>query len=206
MEIATPKMILPPLFYQTMDVVTIAKKLIGKILCTKIDGKVTAGRIVETEAYRGPEDKASHAYQNRKTKRNTAMFEMGSIAYIYQCYGIHCLFNVVTAVVGVPHAVLIRAIEPLIGIDIMLLRRNSTRLHPTLSNGPGALTKALGITLQHNFASLQGDSIWIEEAQPSGVDEKIIASPRVGIHYAEEDALLPWRFRLSDSAWTSRKK
>lgn len=206
MEIATPKMILPPLFYQSMDVVAIAKKLIGKILSTRIDGKVTAGRIVETEAYRGPEDKASHAYQNKKTKRNSAMFEMGSIAYIYQCYGLHYLFNVVTATAGVPHAVLIRAIEPLIGIDTMLLRRNFTRLHPTLTNGPGALTKALGITLQHNFASLQGDSIWIEEAHTNEANEKIIASPRVGIHYAEEDALLPWRFRLSGSVWTSRKK
>ena len=189
-----------------MDVVTIAKQLIGKVLCTKIDGKITGGRIVETEAYRGPEDKASHAYQNKKTKRNSAMFEMGSIAYIYQCYGLHYLFNVVTGTVGVPHAVLIRAIEPLIGIDIMLLRRNFTRLHPALTSGPGALTKALGITLQHNFASLQGDPIWIEERQPSETDEKIIASPRVGIHYAEEDALLPWRFRLSNSIWTSRKK
>lgn len=206
METATTKMILPPLFYQTMDVVTIAKQLIGKILCTKIDGKLTAGRIVETEAYRGPEDKASHAYQNKKTKRNSAMFEMGSIAYIYQCYGIHCLLNVVTGTAGVPHAVLIRAIEPLIGIDVMLLRRNFTQLRPTLTSGPGALTKALGITLEYNFASLQGDSIWIEEAEATEADEKIIASPRVGIHYAEEDALLPWRFRLSGSAWTSRKK
>lgn len=197
---------LPSLFYQTSDVVGIAKQLIGKVLCTKIDGKLTTGRIVETEAYRGPEDRACHAYQNKKTKRNKAMFAIGGTTYIYQCYGLHSLFNVVTGVEGMPHAVLIRAVEPLVGIETMLARRNFAALLPTLTNGPGALTKALGITLLHNQISLQSDIIWIETITNDTPGEKIIASPRVGIHYAGEDMLLPWRFRLSDSIWTSRKK
>lgn len=197
---------LPPLFYQTPDVVAIAKQLIGKVLCTKIDGKLTTARIVETEAYRGPEDRACHAYQNKKTKRNSAMFAIGGTAYVYQCYGLHYLFNVVTGSEEMPHAVLIRAVEPLIGIDTMLARRNFTSLIPPLTNGPGALTKALGITLLQNYISLQSDMIWIEKIATDMPSEKIIASPRVGIHYAGEDMLLPWRFRLSESIWTSRKK
>lgn len=210
METTTLVIPLPLLFYQRPDVVTIAKELIGKILCTNIDGKLTTARIVETEAYRGPEDRACHAYQNKKTKRNGAMFAMGGTAYVYQCYGLHHLFNVVTGLEEVPHAVLIRAVEPLVGIDTMLARRNFACLIPALTNGPGALTKALGITLLQNYVSLQSDLIWIEEiatdAPQDTSREKIIASPRVGIHYAGEDALLPWRFRLSESIWTSRKK
>lgn len=210
METTTLGTPLPPLFYQRLDVVTIAKQLIGKILCTNIDGKLTTARIVETEAYRGPEDRACHAYQNKKTKRNSAMFAMGGTAYVYQCYGLHYLFNVVTGLEEVPHAVLIRAVEPLIGIDTMLARRNFACLIPTLTNGPGALTKALGITLLQNYVSLQSDLLWIEEVAPDAIkdasSQKIIVSPRIGIHYAEQDALLPWRFRLSESIWTSRKK
>lgn len=206
METTKLGLTLPPLFYQTSDVVTLARQLIGKILCTKIDGKLTTARIVETEAYRGPEDRACHAYQNKKTKRNQAMFAIGGTAYIYQCYGLHYLFNVVTGLEEMPHAVLIRAVEPLLGIETMLARRNFTSLLPALTNGPGALTKALGISLLQNHISLQSDVIWIETIQADQPSEKIIASPRVGIHYAGKDMLLPWRFRLSDCIWTSRKK
>lgn len=197
---------LPSLFYQTSDVVTLARQLIGKILCTNIDGQLTTARIVETEAYRGPEDRACHAYQNKKTKRNRAMFAIGGTTYIYQCYGLHYLFNVVTGPEEVPHAVLIRAVEPLLGIETMLARRNFKSLLPALTNGPGALTKALGISLVHNHISLQSELIWIEDIGSDTPQEKIIASPRVGIHYAGEDMLLPWRFRLSNCIWTSRKK
>lgn len=197
---------LPSLFYQTSDVVSLARQLIGKILCTKIDGQLTMGRIVETEAYQGPEDRASHAYQNKKTKRNRAMFSIGGTTYIYQCYGLHYLFNVVTGPEEVPHAVLIRAVEPLLGIETMLTRRNFKSLLPTLTNGPGALTKALGISLVHNHISLQSDLIWIEDTGSDTPQKKIIASPRIGIHYAGEDMLRPWRFRLSNCIWTSRKK
>lgn len=206
METTKLGLTLPPLFYQRSDVVTLARQLIGKILCTKIDGELTTARIVETEAYRGPEDRACHAYQNKKTKRNEAMFAIGGTAYIYQCYGLHYLFNVVTGLEEMPHAVLIRAVEPLLGIETMLARRNFTSLLPTLTNGPGALTKALGITLLQNHISLQSDVIWIETTREDAPSEKIVVSPRVGIHYAGQDMLLPWRFRLSDCIWTSRKK
>lgn len=206
METTKLGLTLPSLFYQTSDVVTLARQLVGKILCTKIDGKLTTARIVETEAYRGPEDRACHAYQNKKTKRNQAMFAIGGTAYIYQCYGLHYLFNVVTGLEEMPHAVLIRAVEPLIGIETMLARRNCTSLLPTLTNGPGALTKALGITLLQNHISLQSDVIWIETTGADAPSEKVIASPRIGIHYAGKDMLLPWRFRLRDCIWTSRKK
>lgn len=175
-------------YYLDEDVVSIAKNLLGKLFFTNIDGTVTGGIITETEAYKGIEDRACHAYGGRKTKRNDALYEDGGIAYVYLCYGMHYLFNIVTNSKDVPHAVLIRAIKPVVGIDTMIKRRKREK---GLTSGPGSLTQALGINLSHNKLSLQGNKIWIEEGEKPS---KILATPRIGVEYAKEDALLPYRF------------
>ncbi len=195
-------------FYRREDVVQIARELLGKVLVTAFDGRRTAGKIVETEAYRAPEDKASHAYNFRRTNRTEIMYAPGGTAYVYLIYGMHHLFNVVTNVEGMPHAVLIRAIEPVENVALMLERRNWRKAKPQLTAGPGVLSKALGITIEHTGLSLtSGDSpIWIEDQGILIENKNIIASPRVGIGYAEEWADTPWRFRVPDSEWTSKAK
>jgi DNA-3-methyladenine glycosylase len=185
---------LPKSYYLQDDVVALSRDLLGKRLITCIDGIVTGGIIVETEAYRGPDDRASHAYGGRRTPRNEVMYAEGGVAYVYRCYGIHNLFNVVTYREDIPHAILIRAIEPTIGVEYMLRRRKLSTLSKRVAGGPGTLSEALGITLSHNRMSLNSDVIWIEEA-PAFCDSKVIAGPRVGVDYAGADALLPWRFR-----------
>lgn len=185
---------LPLSFYQSDDVVDVAKKLLGKGLFTEIGGHLTGGIIIETEAYAGAGDRASHAYGNRRTKRTETMFQKGGIAYVYLCYGIHSLLNAVTADEDIPHAVLIRAIQPTAGIDLMLKRRKKTTLEG-LASGPGALTAALGITLAHNASPLNSESLWIADL---GIEsEQIISGPRIGVDYAGPDALLPYRFLMA---------
>ena len=193
-------------FFLQPNVVIAAQQLLGKVLVTNFDGQKTAGKIVETEAYQGPEDKACHAYNNRRTARTSIMFEAGGLAYITLCYGIHYLFNVVTGAENCPHAVLIRAIEPLEGLPIMLARRNLTSIVPRLSNGPGSLSKALGITTSYHGKSLchPNSEIWLEDAGVTIPPADIINSPRVGIPYAEEWKDIPWRFRIADSHWIGK--
>lgn len=188
-------------FYQRRDVTKVAKELIGKKLLTKIGRHVTGGIIVETEAY-SHRERGCHAYNGRKTLRNEVMFEAGGLSYVYLCYGIHHLFNVVTNEPGVADAILVRALEPVTGEKHMLSRMNTTSLK-RITSGPGKLTKALGIDRTFNGKYLAGTSIWIEE----GIKVKpaqIITSVRIGIDYAGEDAFLPWRFYLKDSEWVSR--
>jgi DNA-3-methyladenine glycosylase len=187
-------------FYQRQKVVTIARDLLGKVLVTRIQGQITAGLIVETEAYSWRE-RGCHAYNQKRTARNEVMFGPGGRAYVYLCYGIHHLFNVVTNEAERAEAVLVRAIEPADGIDIMLRRTDSERLN-RLTSGPGKLTRALGISRQHNGYSLLGDNIWLEDGvvlKPRMID----ASPRIGIGYAGEDARLPWRFTVRGNSWVS---
>ena len=184
-------------FYENTDVACIAKALLGKELCTRINGHITSGIITETEAYNGIIDKASHAYGGKFTNRTKTMYSAGGTAYVYLCYGIHHLFNVVTNVAGVPHAVLIRNIKPIKGIDTMLERRNKKQFDKTFSTGPGTLSQALGITTNtHNGISLFGDEIWIEDNGVTIFDKDIKITPRIGIDYAGEDAKLPYRFLL----------
>jgi DNA-3-methyladenine glycosylase len=188
-------------FYTGNNVVKIARHLLGKRLMSRINGVVTGGTIVETEAYSFHE-RGCHAYQNRMTQRNKVMFETGGIAYVYLCYGIHHLFNVVTNRSGVAEAVLIRALEPVWGIDIMQ-QRMEVRSVNRITSGPGKLTKALGIDRAHNGIALVGEEIWIENGK--GVSSRrIIASPRIGVDYAGADALLPWRFTIRNNPWVSR--
>lgn len=195
---------LPLSFYRQTDVVELSQQLLGKHLVTHIEGQLTAGMIVETEAY-SQDEKACHAYGGKRTKRTDIMFQDGGLAYVYLCYGIHHLFNIVTNVDGIAHAILIRAVEPVKGIDIMLDRRNMAKLKPNLTAGPGSLSKALGITTDLYGARLTDDLIWIADG-PTIAKEQIIKSPRVGVSYAGADALLPWRFRVTDNPFTSPAK
>jgi DNA-3-methyladenine glycosylase len=191
-------------FYQRRDVVKIARELLGKALFTNIDGVLTGGIIVETEAYSWKE-KGCHAYNGRKTERNAIMFEEGGHTYVYLCYGMHYLFNVVTNVKGVADAVLIRAIEPMAGIPEMTVRRGKISSPYQLTSGPGKLSKALGIQRNLNGKLLVENEVWIEEVSSTKYRPgQIIASPRIGIDYADEDAKLPWRFHLKDNRWVSK--
>ena len=186
--------------------VRISRDLLGQYLFTRIGGQgLTGGRIVETEAYAGATDRASHAYGNRCTRRTAVMYSAGGVAYVYLCYGLHSLFNIITGVTGIPHAVLIRALEPTHGIPVMLKRRRKARLDRTLTAGPGALAQALGITVLHSGQSLQGNEIWLEQGIKLRPEE-VIATTRVGVDYAGMDAKRPWRFRVCASAWTSLAK
>ena len=191
-------------YYHRDDVVVLSKDLIGKYLFTCIDGIATGGYIVETEAYNGVIDKASHAYGNRQTPRTKTMFMQGGIAYVYLCYGIHEMFNIVTSVEGQPHAILIRAIEPTEGLDMMLYRRNMNVLKPNITSGPGSVAKALGISRNINAFSLQSDTIWIEDRGLVFHDENIASVQRIGVSYAAEDALLPYRFYVKGNPYVSK--
>lgn len=185
---------LTELFYTRKDVVKISKELLGKVLCSCIDGLLTEAVIVETEAYAGATDRASHAYGGRRTKRTEVMFRQGGHAYIYLCYGMYSLFNVVTNTEGTPHAVLIRGALPLSGIDIMLQRTGKHNVDKNFLIGPGKLAKALGLHFSLTGTPLSGDLIWIEDRGITVPAKNISATPRIGVDYAGEDALLPYRF------------
>jgi len=189
-------------FYQQSNVVKIAKELLGKQLFTNVNGLLTAGTIVETEAYSWKE-RGCHAFENKKTKRNAVMFLPGGFSYVYLCYGIHNLFNVVTNTAGVGEAVLIRALEPLIGIDTMQTRMN-TKTPKRITSGPGKLTKALGIDRTLNGKYLLDDEVWLEDSGTKVGNGKIIASKRIGIDYAGKDADLLWRFYIKGNIWVSK--
>lgn len=203
---------LPISFYQRTDVIQIAKELIGKILVTKYppagragNGVVTSGRIVEVEAYNGVIDKASHASGGRRTSRNEIMYGHGGFAYVYLCYGIHHLFNVVTNTEDVPHAILIRALEPMKGIDMMLKRTGKKKFDNTLTRGPGNVSKALGIFTEHSGQSLLSKDLFIAEDDFVLNRKDLGASPRIGVDYAGEDAELPYRFYIKGNAFVSGK-
>jgi DNA-3-methyladenine glycosylase len=194
---------LPDSFYQRSNVVKIARELLGKALFTNVNGIVTAGVIVETEAYSWKE-RGCHAYNARKTPRNAVMFGKGGHAYVYLCYGMHYLFNIVTNQEAIPEAVLIRAIEPLQGVNEMMIRRGklSNKFH--LTSGPGKLTKALGIDRKLNGKYLSDGEVWVEDIGQRIHNKTIEASPRIGIDYAGKDALLPWRFTVKGNEWVSK--
>lgn len=195
---------LPYAFYQNEVVTDLAVQLLGKQLFTLVDDELTGGTIVETEAYKGVVDKASHAYGGRLTNRTQVMYEAGGVSYVYLCYGIHHLFNVVTGPQSTPHAVLIRGLEPISGLDIMLRRRNMASLKPNLTAGPGALAKALGIDRGLNAKDLTGEEIWIEDNGIRINPLDIVAGPRIGVAYAQDHALLPWRFYVKGNKFVSK--
>lgn len=198
-------------FYLREDVVEISRELLGKYLFTKIDGELTAGIITETEAYAGETDKASHAYNNRRTKRTEVMFAEGGVSYVYLCYGIHHLFNVVTNFKNIPHAVLVRAIKPVEGIKTILQRRKlaySTDIteqvlsgKKKIAGGPGTVSQALGIHTAHSGLDLTQNKIWIEDKGVAVKTTDITIGPRIGVDYAGEDAKLPYRFLINNAVF-----
>jgi DNA-3-methyladenine glycosylase len=194
---------LPREFYTRSDVLEVARDLLGKkLVVPHQNGIRVAGIIVETESYRGPEDRASHAYGGRRTKRTETMYGIGGTAYVYFVYGMYNQFNVVTNVENNPHAVLVRALEPLEGIDIMR-RRRSGRSEYELTSGPGRLCLALGIDRRLDKADLLGDRVWIEAGIPIS-PRQIARGPRIGIDYAEQWVSKPWRFWVKDNPFVSR--
>ena len=193
---------LPESFYLRSDIVQVSRDLLGKVLTTNLDGCITKAIITETEAYEGETDKASHAYGGRRTKRTEPIYQTGGRAYIYLCYGIHHMFNVVSNVEGIPHAILVRAGRPHQGEAEMLRRRGKSKADKSLLAGPGSLGKALGIRTTLTGTDLAGEEIWIEDQDISVDDAEIIVGPRVGIDYAEEDASRPYRFILSASSFS----
>jgi DNA-3-methyladenine glycosylase len=193
-------------FYQRDDVLLIARELMGKLLVTNRNGIYTSGRIVECEAYAGAQDKASHAFAGRRTRRNEPMYADGGIAYVYLCYGIHHLFNVVTHTCNTPHAILIRSVEPVEGINEMLLRTAKIKADHTLTRGPGNVAKALGISTADTGLSLTtGDAIFIANDGHNYTEQDICTSPRIGVDYAGDDALLPYRFYIKGNKYVSGK-
>ncbi|MFP4471020.1 MAG: DNA-3-methyladenine glycosylase [Bacteroidales bacterium] len=194
--------LLPNEFYQRTNVVEIARDLLGKVLVTNFDGIFTSGVITETEAYAGVNDRASHAYGDRHTRRTQIMYREGGYAYVYLCYGIHSLFNIVTNHQGVPHAVLIRAVSPLDGKEKMLERSGKTKIDRLFGIGPGKVSKILGIHYSHSGLPLTKEltaeehqlMMWVEDHGIVFDQESVKVTPRVGVDYAREDALLPYRF------------
>lgn len=181
-------------YYLNPDVVFLSKDLIGKILITRFNNKLTSGIITETEAYAGIKDKASHAYGGKRTTRTEVMYAEGGVSYVYLCYGIHHLFNIVTNKKDVPHAILIRAIKPLKGLDTILQRRNQKIIQKNTASGPGTVSQALGIRTMHSGVSLEKNVIWLEDDNIKIPEENISCGPRIGVDYAQEDAKLPYRF------------
>jgi DNA-3-methyladenine glycosylase len=189
-------------FYDRRDVTKIARELVGKGLFTRQGGKTSGGIIVETEAYSNRE-RGCHAYQNRMTSRNEIMFGEGGHAYVYLCYGIHNLFNVVTNSEDEAEAILIRALEPIEGIQLMK-RRMKVENEMRITSGPGKLTRALGIDRSLNGQPLWSRQLWLEDLGQTIARDQIVSSPRIGIDYAGPDALLPWRFTLRNNRWISK--
>lgn len=196
---------LPLSFYRRENVLQIAKELMGKILVTQWNGITTSGRIVECEAYAGVMDKASHAYAGRRTNRNEIMYGDGGYAYVYLCYGIHHLFNVVTHGKDIPHAILLRSLEPLEGVEEMLERTGKEKADYTLTRGPGNLSKALGIFTSHSGMLLTGKQLFLADDGFKYGAKDIAASPRIGVDYAGKDALLPYRFYVKGNPYVSGK-
>ena len=194
---------LPRSFYTRPNVVAVARDLLGKLLVVPTaSGKRVSGIIVETEAYRGPLDRAAHSYGGRRTKRTEPMYGVGGTAYVFFVYGMYYQFNVVTNAAEVPHAVLIRAVEPVEGIELMRKRRNGQPDH-NLTNGPGKLCIAMGIDRRLDGADLLGDDVWLEASENIG-RSRIVSGPRIGIDYAQEWVTKPWRFWIKDNSFVSR--
>lgn len=185
-------------FYLNPDVADVARKLIGNRLVTLVNGVKCSGIICETEAYAGITDRASHAFGGRRTERTEIMYRIGGTAYVYLCYGVHSLFNVVTSVEGEPHAVLIRGIIPETGIELMAKRKNKITIKNKDGIGPGNVSKLLGIHYSMSGLDIcqpaDADSIWVEETGLVPHKPEIVIGSRVGVEYAGEDAKLQYRF------------
>ena len=196
---------LPRDFYTRPNVLHVARDLLGKLLVVPDrNGKRVSGKIVEVEAYRGPQDRAAHSYGGRRTKRTETMYGIGGTAYVFFVYGMYYQFNVVSGPAETPHAILIRAVEPVEGIELMRKRRSSQPDH-NLTNGPGKLCIALGIDRKLDAADLLGNKVWLEEGEKVP-RSRIISGPRIGIDYAEGWIDKPWRFWIRENPFVSRRE
>ncbi|HKO98172.1 MAG TPA: DNA-3-methyladenine glycosylase [Pyrinomonadaceae bacterium] len=194
---------LPRGFYTRSNVLTVARELLGKLLVVPShSGQRVSGTIVEAEAYRGPQDRAAHSYGGRRTKRTETMYGIGGTAYVFFVYGMYNQFNVVTNSAETPHAILIRALEPVEGIELMRQRRQG-QPDRNLTNGPGKLCIAMGIDRSFDSADLLGNKVWIE-MRNRVPRSQIMSGPRIGIDYAEEWVDKPWRFWIKDNPFVSR--
>jgi len=193
-------------FYTRADTLRVARELLGKRLVVPAAGGArVSGRVVEVEAYLGVEDRAAHSYGGRRTRRTETMYATGGTAYVFFVYGMHHQFNVVTGPAGLPHAVLVRAVEPEEGVELMWERRRVSK-ERELTSGPGKLCRALGIDLTFDGEDLTaGGRVWLEETGETYRPEQIASGPRIGVAYAAEDALKPWRFWVKDNEYVSRK-
>ncbi len=199
--------VIPKNYYQNPDTLYLAKDLLGKTLFTHFKQQLCSAKIIETEAYIAPDDRGSHAYNNLRTKRTETMFGEGGRAYIYLCYGIHSMVNVVTGPKESAHAVLIRAVEPLSNFSAMKSRVKTKKKDILLGSGPGNVCKSMGITTQHNnLEFFTKENIWIEDNNITIDNSQIIESPRVGIAYAKEWANRNWRFYIKDHPSVSKPK
>jgi DNA-3-methyladenine glycosylase len=193
-------------FYNRTDVLKISRELLGKILVTRFDGMLTSGRIVETEAYAGTGDRACHAYGGKRTARMEAVYGPPGTIYIYICYGIHYLFNVVTNKKDIPHVILIRALEPLDGKEIMLERTGKKKVDYSLARGPGNVSRALGMTTAHTGGNLLSGGIYIADDGFKYKKDQILVTKRIGVEYAGEDAERMYRFIVKGSPYVSGRK
>jgi DNA-3-methyladenine glycosylase len=193
-------------FYDRKDVLIIARELLGKILVTQLDGIRSSGRIVETEAYAGVNDRACHAFGGRRTARSEDLYGAPGTVYIYICYGMHHLFNVITNKKEIPHAVLIRALEPLEGVEQMLMRTGKSTADFTLTKGPGNLSRALGLSKMNSGTNLFSDEVFIEDDGFRYNKNQIRITRRIGVESAREDAELPYRFIVSGNPYVSAKR
>jgi DNA-3-methyladenine glycosylase len=195
-------------FYTRPNTLKVARELLGKrlVVPSVTDGQRVSGRIVEVEAYMGPEDKGAHSYNNRRTPRTEVMYSAGGVAYVYFIYGMYYQFNVVVNTRDVPHAVLVRAAEPEEGLQVMLERRRTVKKETEIASGPGKLTIAFGLDRTYNGEDLTGERVWIEDAGRTLRASQIASGPRIGIDYAEEYAARPWRFWIKDNPHVSRKR
>ena len=193
-------------FFIREDTLRVARELLGKLLVVPAaDGTRVSGTIVETEAYLGVIDKAAHSYGGRRTQRNEITYAEGGHVYVFFVYGMYYQLNLVTGVIDEPHVILIRAVEPVEGIEVMRERRGEMK-DKNLTSGPGKLCIALGITRDLNAEDLtESPRIWVEDHRD--LKEKEIASgPRIGIDYAEEFAGLPWRFWVMGNDFVSKPR
>lgn len=193
---------LPKEFFQR-DGLTLSKKLLGKRLVKKTNHVKVSGKIVETEAYIGPEDKASHAYDNLRSERTEVQYKKGGYAYVYMIYGMYYCFNVVVADKEKPEVVLIRALEPIDGIELM--EENKSKNEVNLCDGPGKLCDALKITKNDNGKDLTNDEIYITECENLKKNE-IKSTKRINIDYAEKAINYPWRFIIKNNKYISKRR
>jgi len=193
-------------FYTRADTLRVARELLGKrLVVPAADGARVSGRVVEVEAYLGAEDRAAHSYGGRRTRRTETMYAAGGTAYVFFVYGMHHQFNVVTGPAGLPHALLVRAVEPEEGVELMSARRPVSK-ERELTSGPGKLCRALGLDLTFDGEDLtEGGRVWLEETGVEFKPGRIASGPRIGVAYAAEDALKPWRFWVKDNPYVSRK-